>query len=109
MSQGPVGPARLLVKRSMVTGRVLASTAAGLLPVVFVAASVAIGILGVKIAITLGRIGRGRSLPGYGCACTPGTDSVRRSLLKSSTWHPVISFGCARSTASSMDVASAHG
>jgi hypothetical protein len=38
-----VGLARLLVKRSLVTGRVLAGIAAGLLPVVFVAASVAIG------------------------------------------------------------------
>ena len=38
-----LGLARLLVKRSLVTGRVLAGIAAGLLPVVFVAASVAIG------------------------------------------------------------------
>jgi hypothetical protein len=38
-----VGLARLLVRRSVVTGRVLAGIAAGLLPVVFVAAAVAIG------------------------------------------------------------------
>ncbi|HSO37735.1 MAG TPA: hypothetical protein VLT33_34650, partial [Labilithrix sp.] len=38
-----LGLARLLVKRSLVTGRVLAGIAAGLLPIVFVAASVAIG------------------------------------------------------------------
>ena len=38
-----VGLARLLVRRSTVTGRVLAGIAAGLLPVVFVAAAVSIG------------------------------------------------------------------
>ncbi|MDB4936523.1 MAG: putative integral rane protein, partial [Labilithrix sp.] len=38
-----VGLARLLVKRSVVTGRVLAGISAGLLPIVFVAAAVAIG------------------------------------------------------------------
>jgi hypothetical protein len=38
-----VGLARLLVRRSAVTGRVLAGIAAGLLPVVFVAAAVSIG------------------------------------------------------------------
>jgi hypothetical protein len=38
-----VGLARLLVRRSMVTGRVLAGISAGLLPVVFVAAAVSIG------------------------------------------------------------------
>lgn len=38
-----VGLSRLLVRRSVVTGRVLAGISAGLLPVVFVAAAVAIG------------------------------------------------------------------
>ena len=38
-----VGLARLLVKRSRVTGRVLTGVAAGLLPVVFVAVAVAVG------------------------------------------------------------------
>ena len=38
-----VGLARLLVRRSVVTGRVLAGISAGLLPVVFVAAAVSIG------------------------------------------------------------------
>jgi hypothetical protein len=38
-----VGLARLLVRRSVVTGRVLAGISAGLLPIVFVAAAVSIG------------------------------------------------------------------